>query len=215
MIIPLVNDYSDEESKIRPGFVTFSQDLRLPGNFLLRATIGNFNQFRAGADLKILKPMGKNLGIYGQVGITAMSVLLFDKWYYTELNKITWRAGMNYFVKPWNLMFNGNVGRYLGNDLSVRGEVVRFFKNASVGFYVQTIDIEDHPLNGGFFFSIALPPYVHKRSKRIRISPAKYFNFEYLARPYNNEGRIYQTSPDESSTENFFNINRLNQIINN
>ncbi len=213
VVIPLLNEYSEEESEIRPGFLTFSQDFKIPGNLYARATIGNFSQFRGGADLKVFKPIGDRVGLYGQIGITAMSIMLFDTWYYSDLNRTTWRAGVNYFAKPWNLMFNFSVGKYLAGDFSARGEIMRHFKNSTVGFYLQTIEIDEYPVNGGFFFSIALPPYFQKRTKGFRISPARYFNFEYLARPYPNEGRMYQTAPDESTTENFFNTMRLNQII--
>jgi len=215
IIIPIFNEYSIEESRVRPGFITFYQDFNMPGNIKVRATIGNFSQFRAGADLKIFKPIGQSFGLYGQLGVTAWSIPLFNKWYYTDIYKTTWKAGINYFAKPWNLMLNFSVGKYLAEDISARGEIVRYFKNSSVGFYLQTIQIEDHKINGGFFFSIALPPYTHKRSKGFRVSPAKYFNLEYLARPYQNEGRMYLTAPDESTTENFFNKMRLTQIINN
>lgn len=215
LIIPIYNDYSIEESRARPGFITLSQDFKVPGNIQARLTVGNFNQFRAGADLKVFKPIGSKMGLYGQLGVTAWSVAGFKEWYYTDFNKTTWRAGMNYFIRPWNLMFNFNVGKYLAKDFSARGEIIRYFKNASVGFYMQTIEIKDFPINGGFFFSVALPPYIHKRAGGFRISSAKYFNFEYLARPYQNEGRFYQTAPDESSTENFFNPMRINQIITN
>lgn len=215
VIIPLLNEYSLEESKIRPGFLTISQDFKIPWNIFGRLTIGNFNQFRAGADLKLFRPVGERLGVYAQAGVTAMSIPLFDSWYYSDFNRFTWRAGTNYFHDKWNLMLNVSVGRYLANDYSFRGDIVRYFKNASVGFYLQTIDIEDFPINGGFFFSAALPPHRHKRNKTVRISTASHFNLEYLARPYSSEGRMYQSSPDESSSENFFNRMRLNQIIRN
>ena len=74
----------------------------------------------------------------------------------TILTSFTWKIGANYFVKPWNLMFNFNVAKYLGKldptdeafagkDISARGEITRHFKNASVGFYVQTMAIEEFP----------------------------------------------------------------------
>src|SRR3989339_2212192 len=59
VIIPILNEYSTEESEVRPGFLTFSQDFKIPGNIFARATIGNFSQFRGGADLKIFKPVGE------------------------------------------------------------------------------------------------------------------------------------------------------------
>ncbi|MDP3435918.1 MAG: hypothetical protein Q8S04_01605, partial [Bacteroidales bacterium] len=84
-------------------------------------------------------------------------------------------------------------------------EIIRYFKNAAIGFYVQSLQFEDYLINGGFFFSISLPPYKHNRSKRVRVTTADHFSIEYIARPYPQRGRMYFTSPDESSSFNFFN----------
>ena len=213
VIFPLLNDYSTEEGRIRPGFLTLSQQFRLPFNIHAMATVGNFNMFRAGADLKLYKPVGSRTGVYAQFSYTAYSVPFFNDWYYTNPDKFTWKLGANYIVKPWNLMFNLNLAKYLGNDLSVRGEVTRYFRNAAVGFYVQTMDIPDFPVNGGFYFAISLPPYKHKRNKFVRVSAGNYFPLEYIARPYTEHGRYFTTSPDENSSYNFFTKMRLNQII--
>jgi hypothetical protein len=102
---------------------------------------------------------------------------------------------------------------YAGKDISARGEIIRHFKNASVGFYIQTMAIEEFPLNGGFFFAIALPPYKQFRNKFVRVSTGNYFPLEYIARPYPDYGRYFTTSPAENSSDNFFTKMRLNQII--
>lgn len=213
VIIPVYDEYSIEESRVRPGFVTFSQQLRLPGNFHILATAGNFNIFRSGADLKILKPISGNFSIYAQAGITGWSLPLFDKWLFDDFGDITWRVGANYYTKIWNskLLFNFNIAKYLENDIAARGEVTRYFKNGAIGFYLQTLQFESYLLNGGFFFSIALPPYKKRKSGRINVSSADHFSIEYIARPYPQRGRMYFTSPDESSSFNFFNKSIINQ----
>ena len=224
VIFPVVNDYSTEEGKIRPGYLTFSQQFRLPYNVFAKATVGNFSMFRGGVDLKLFRPVGKRIGVYGQISYTAYSLPMFDDWYYNDFDKLTWKIGANYFVKPWNLMFNFSVAKNLGKfdptdeafagkDISARGEIVRHFKNASVGFYIQTMAIEEFPLNGGFFFAIALPPYKQFRNKFVRVSTGNYFPLEYIARPYPDYGRYFTTSPSENSSDNFFTKMRLNQII--
>jgi hypothetical protein len=207
LIIPVYDEYSIEESRVRPGFVTFSQQLRLPGNFHILATVGNFNLFRSGADLKILKPLSENFSVYAQAGVTGWSLPLFDKWLFEEFGDITWRAGANYFtkIKNSNLLFNFNITKYLENDIAARGEIIRYFKNGAIGFYLQTLQFESYLLNGGFFFSIALPPYKKKQTRRINVSSADHFSIEYIARPYPLRGRMYFTSPKESSSFNFFN----------
>ncbi len=213
IIFPLVNDYSIEEGKIRPGYLTFSQQFKLPYNIFAKATIGNFSMFRGGVDVKLFRPIGQRIGVYGQISYTAYSLPMFGDWYYNDFDRLTWKVGANYFVKPWNLMFNFNVAKYLANDISVRGEITRHFKNASVGFYIQTMAIKEFPVNGGFFFAIALPPYKQFRNKFVRVSAGNYFPLEYIARPYSDYGRYFTTSPDENSSDNFFTKMRLNQII--
>lgn len=213
VIIPVYNDYSIEEGRVRPGFVTLSQQTRLPGNIHLLATVGNFNNFRAGADLKAFYAIRDKVGIYGQLGFTGWSLAMFDKWVMKDFNQFNWKAGANYFLKPLNMLINLNIAMYMANDIAARGELIRYFKNSAVGFYVQTLGHEGYPLNGGFFFSINLPPGKQKRSSFVRVTTANHFAMEYIARPYPLRGRMYETSPDESSSNNFFNKLIINQYF--
>ena len=207
-ILPIFNDYSQDESKVRPSYLTLSQQFCLPGNFRFLATAGNFNMQRAGADLKIFKNITNTLGIYGQIGVTGWSVLSLDNWYFSNLNKVNWRVGANYFFKSKDVLMNLNVSKYLENDIAVRGEIIRYFKNASIGFYIQSLQYEDYVVNGGFFFTIALPPR-NKRNRKICISTSDNFALEYVARPYAQRGVFYRTAPDENSNFNFFNRSLL------
>ena len=215
VIFPVVNDYSVEEGKIRPGFLTLSQQLRLPYNIYSMITVGNFNMFRGGVDLKLYKSLTKKIGVFAQMSYTAYSVPMFDDWLYSNFNTLTWKVGANYVYKPLKMILSASVGKYLGNDISVRGEVTRYFKNAAVGFYVQSMDIPDYPINGGFFFAISIPPYKHNRNKFVRVSAGDYFPLEYIARPYTQHGRYFTTSPDENSSYNFFNKIHLSQLFEN
>jgi len=205
LIIPVYNEYSLEESRVRPGFVTISQHLRLPGNFHIMATAGNFNMFRTGADVKLFKPVTPKMGIYAQFGVTGWSVPMFQKWLFYDFGQISWRVGANYYLPEKKVVANVNISQYLENDIAVRGEVIRYFRNTSVGFYIQSLNYEGYIINGGFFFSVKLPPYKHKRAKWMRITTGDNFSVEYIARPYPQRGRFYFTSPDESSSLNFFN----------
>ncbi|MHC1778686.1 MAG: hypothetical protein AB9922_00435 [Bacteroidales bacterium] len=205
LIIPVHNEYSLEEGRVRPGFVTLSQHLRMPGNIHIMLTAGNFNMFRTGADLKIFKPVTSKMGIYGQFGVTGWSVPMFQKWLFYDFGQISWRIGANYYLPEKKVLANVNISQYLENDIAVRGEIIRYFKNTSVGFYIQSLQYEGYLINGGFFFSIKLPPYKHNRRKWMRITTGDHFSVEYIARPYPQRGRFYFTSPDESSSLNFFN----------
>lgn len=205
LIIPVHNEYSLEEGRVRPGFVTLSQHLRLPGNFHVMLTAGNFNMFRTGADLKLFKPVSSKMGLYGQFGVTGWSVPMFQKWLFYDFGQISWRIGANYYLPGKRLLANVNISQYLENDIAVRGEIIRYFRNSSVGFYIQSLQYEGYLINGGFFFSVKLPPYKQNRRKWMRITTGDHFSIEYIARPYPQRGRFYFTSPDESSSLNFFN----------
>ena len=52
VIFPIYNDYGQRYKQIRPGFVTLSQTVRLPQRTFLTASVGFFNKFRWGGDLK-------------------------------------------------------------------------------------------------------------------------------------------------------------------
>ncbi len=209
LILPIFNEFSLDESKVRPGFITLSQQFHTPGNFLFLATVGNFNMQRAGVDLKAFKNISSSIGVYGQIGLTGWSVPYLDKWYFSDMNKTNWRVGANYFLKSKNVLFNVNLSKYLENDIAVRGEIIRYFGNASIGFFVQSLNYDEYAFNGGFFFTITLPPR-NKGNKRHRISTSEHFALEYIARPYPQRGVLYKTAPNENSNFNFFNNSLLN-----
>lgn len=210
-IIPVYNDFSDDESRVRPSFLTLSQRFLLPGDFRFLATVGNFNMQRAGVDLKAFKKVTSKLGIYGQVGLTGWSLAFLDNWYFSDLNKVNWRVGANYFIESKNVILNFNVSKYLEDDIAARAEIIRYFKNASIGFYVQTLQYQDYSVNGGFFFTISLPPRNRgsRGGKRVSVSTSEHFSLEYVARPYEKRGVLYKTAPNDNSSFNFFNRSLL------
>jgi hypothetical protein len=213
LILPVHNDFSTDENRVRPGFLTFSQHLSLPGGVSALISLGNFNMQRAGADIKVYKKIFRNAGIYAQAGYTYWSLPFLDSWTISKSGKTNWRVGANYFFDKANILINGNISKYLQDDIAARGEIIRFFKNSSVGFYIQTLQYEGYSLNGGFFFTINLPPRNRNWKKRLNIYPAKRFSMEYVARPYPLRGIFYQTSPDENSSFNFFNKNLINNNL--
>lgn len=97
-------------------------------------------------------------------------------------------------------MING--GRYLAGDYGARMDVMRHFRYSTIGFYA--VKTNKSVWNGGFCFTIALPPYTQKRS-RVRVTTAGYFNFEYSAEANFYYGQMYKTSPKENLSEGNFN----------
>jgi hypothetical protein len=60
--------------------------------------------------------------------------------------------------------------------------------------------------NGGFHFTIPLPPGKRGKRHHVSIYPPRYFDWEYNAGAQFIKGRYYQSSPSENSTENYFNL---------
>lgn len=205
VIFPIHNEYSTDESKIRPGVLTLSQTLKLPVGIHMLSTVGNFTTQRVGGDIKLYRLVAPNAGVYAQSGLTYWTLPFFDRWIVSEDYKVNWRVGANYFLESSNLLFNANVSKNLGSDITLRGEVIRYFKNASVGFYLQTLQYEGYALNGGFFFAIELSPRNRSGKRKFIMAPSKDFSLEYVARPYSTRGVFYRTSPAENSSHNFFN----------
>ncbi|MCC8089052.1 MAG: YjbH domain-containing protein [Rikenellaceae bacterium] len=213
IIFPIINEYEREYDQVRPGFVNLSQDFKIPGNIFARATIGSFNTERLGADIKVYKPFGQRWGIYAEAGITGRILYYYSGWRHTPIKKFTGSLGGNYFIDCFDLMLDARVARFLGKDIGVEGKITRYFKWAVMGFYLQKTEKVNY--NGGFYFSIAIPPYRQKRKKYIRVSPLPYYELVYNAQARQLEGRSYLTSPNETNAENFFNILRFGQIIRN
>ena len=94
------------------------------------------------------------------------------------------------------------VEKFLAGDIGVRADMTRHFRCASIGFYVMKNDYDN--LDGGFHFSILIPPMKYKR-KRVRVTPAKYFNMEYKAAGLFFNGKSYKTNPGQNKAEENFN----------
>jgi len=206
VIFPIHNDFSTDESKIRPGMLTVSQTLKLPAGFHMLGTVGYFSTQRAGGDIKLYRPVTSNAGVYAQAGLTYWSLPFFDRWIVSDNYRVNWRVGANYFFDSARILLNANVAKNLEDDVTLRGEVSRYFKNASVGFYMQTLQYDGYTFNGGFFFTISLPPRNRPVNRKFIVAPSREFSLEYVARPYSiTKGVFYKTSPTENSNHNFFN----------
>jgi len=213
VVFPIINEYEREYDQVRPGFINLSQDFKIKGNIFARATIGSFSAERLGVDLKLYRPFGQRWGLYAEGGLTGRILYYYSGWKHTPIKRFTWAVGGNYFVDYFDLMFDVRAARFIGKDIGVEGKLTRYFKKAVIGFYLQKTQAVDY--NGGFYFSISIPPYNQKRKKFIRISPTPYYELVYNAQARQQEGRYYLTSPNETNAEIFFDILRFGQIIRN
>ncbi|MBQ4279953.1 MAG: YjbH domain-containing protein [Rikenellaceae bacterium] len=191
-------------SKVRPGYITLSQQFRLPRAWFMQATIGTFNKFRWGADLRAFHPFrNERFALLLRAGLVGSSTFWNWKWHYTWPKTFVASVGGQYYMPRFNLQFNVNAARYMMGDYGARIDMTRHFRNVSIGVYAQRTTKID--INGGFHFAIALPPYRYKRNRGIRATTSDYFYLEYNAAAYNNEGAMYRTDPGENWSQNNFN----------
>lgn len=205
IIIPIENQYGGLYKDVRPGFITLQQKFRVE-NFFIQATVGNFNQNRWGGDLTFFRPFTNGwlryFALRGQVGLTGSSYFVDWNWHFGSTSLFTWNFGASYYNPCFNIQCDVRVEKFLAGDIGVRADMTRHFKRASVGFYVMKNDRDN--LDGGFHFSILLPPFRQKR-KYVRVTPAKYFNMEYKAAGLFYNGKSYKTSPGQNRAEDNFN----------
>jgi hypothetical protein len=208
IIIPIYNDgYSIYSDRVHPGYITLSQQFRLPYNIKGKATIGYFNADRYGADLMLFRPFkaDERFSLEGRVGLVGVGYWDgFNLHYDTDMNW-TWTVGANFYWPRYNTQFSLKGEQYLMGDRGVKFEMVRHFRYASIGFYAMKG--KDANSNGGFRFQVLLPPYKQKRHKLIpRVSTSYNMGIAYNA---GNEQYYYRQYRSEAN-ENIMNNNRFN-----
>ena len=205
IIIPIFNEFGGLYDDVRPGYITVQQNFRVE-NVFLQATVGNFNQNRWGMDLSFFRPFTKgwlqHFAVKGGVGLTGSSYFVDWNWHYGPTKLCTWNVGGSYYNPQYNVLCEVKVEKFLAGDIGVRADMTRHFRRTSIGFYIMKNDYDN--LDGGFHFSILIPPMKYKR-KRVRVTPAKYFNMEYKAAGLFYNGKSYKTNPGQNKAEENFN----------
>lgn len=207
VVIPIHNDYGKDFNQVRPGYLSVSQTFRLPYKTFVTATVGNFNNFRMGFDLRA-KHYFNNERFYvgARIGYTWRG--MFDKWAYYHGKKWTLIGDIegSYYWPKYNTQFSLRAERFLMEEFGLRAEMVRHFRYASIGFYMMKLQhmdlIANHGFNGGFMFQIALPPYRNKRRGYIPRVTTGEFGIRYNAGNEKQYGATYRSLPDDHYMKN-------------
>lgn len=203
VIFPVVNQYGEQYSQIRPGILAVSQRLRLPLRLFVKTTVGTFTRDRWGVDLKLFHPLkNERFAFRAQAGLTGSSTWWKWNWYYSSPKRLTWSLGGQYYNPRYQVQTMLHVSRYLAGDHGVRMDMMRHFRYTTIGLY--GLKTNKSSWNGGFYFSVALPPYKRKHNK-IRVATADYFTMEYNAKVESYYGNSYKTSPDENFSKDNLN----------
>lgn len=220
VIVPIYNDgYSIYQDRIHPGFITISQQFKLPYNIKGKATIGYFNADRYGIDLMLFYPFkDERFSLDGRIGSTAIGYWDGFNLHYDTDFSLTWTLGANFYWPQYNTQFSLKGEQYLMGEKGIKFELIRHFRYASVGFYAQKSQQANS--NGGFRFQVLLPPYKYKRFKNKhipRINTSYNMGIVYNA---GNEQYYYRQYRSEAN-ENIMNNNCFNpyfiksELINN
>ena len=194
---------SHEGDYIQPGFVTISQDIRLPRQWFGNFTIGKFNAHRYGLNGHVNHFFkGNQWSIAGNAGLTGSSHFLHGQWVTGSLNTFTWQVIAGYFYPRFNLQLDLSYGSYLNNDRGFRADCSRHFGSTTIGFYAMQTGGD---FNGGFKFTVPLPTAKRDRKHSFRVRAPKYFDSDYNAGYAVYYGKDYETRPNENQTEHFDN----------
>lgn len=194
MIIPIQNDFFfvAERETIRPGSITLNQFVSLTDNFYLNITGGCFDKNRAGLNLDVKKVFGEgqfeigtNVGFTGYYSFTGIETEFYDQQKY-----LTLILNSQYRYKPYDLLIRMDVGNFLFNVPAIQFEVLRQFGEVEIGFFaIATQDDYD----GGFRFSIPIPPPKYTKMKWLRVRPSDSFKWKYRAKGFPQNGVTYNT----------------------
>lgn len=193
---------SHEGDYIRLGFVTISQDFRMPRQWFGQFSLGNFNAHRYGVNLDIDHLFGGNkFHVGARSGLTGSSHFYHGQWVTSSLKTFTWQVKTGYFNPQYNIQLDLSYGCYLNKDKGFRVDCIRHFGATTVGFYALYTGEE---LNGGFKFSI---PLIAKQSRKhaFRIAIPSYFDSDYNAKYAVYYGKEFETKPNENQSEHFTN----------
>ena len=211
VIFPIVNDYGTRYRQIRPGYLTLSQSVRLPKRVFMSASVGFFNNFRWGVDVRA-KHFFKDERFYVDARLAYTGRGWFENWAYYHGHKwtLTGHVGGSFYWPKYNTQFSVKAERFLMEEFGVRGEMVRHFRYASIGFYGLKVfgkeDAANNGFNAGFLFQINLPPYKYKRKGYIPRVVGGDFGIRYNAGNELYYGSGFRDNPDDNTLrDNSFN----------
>lgn len=213
LIVPILNEFYKEESRVRPGYLTLSQRFRLPANVLAKATFGNFSMNRWGADLKLFKPVGRHFGIYAEARADGDFVSLLRRLVVCPDEQMDLDGGRKLLVEPVRSDVRCKCGPVFGGRHRCDGQGNPIFSQSRRRILCAE-DAEGRLQRRILFRSGAssvqdqAPPACAGRAVEVFRDGVQCQSLSALRPELRNLA-------DDNCAENFFNATRYNQIINN
>lgn len=213
VIFPVHNELGYEGNFIRPGFVTISQNFRLPKQWFSRFTAGNFSQNRYGFEMYFQHPFkNKNWNLELQTGLTGYSHFLNNQWKHGKLNTITWSSSLSWYFSRFNMVLRGGAEQYIYNDVGLFASCTRYFGETLVGFYAMA---GESNLNGGFTVTIPLPFKKRAQRKLVRLTIPTQYSMIYNAGTELYYGQTFYSNSDGNQIKSYIFIQLFkNEILN-
>lgn len=190
--IPLHNDFSPREDSVRTSMAVINQTFRLSDSHFLSTSIGYFTFDRYGVDVDSRWYfMNGDLSLGFNIGYTGYASFTMHNIYYSDLYLWTGSADLSYRIPEYDLTLGISAGRYLSKDNTFRFDIYRDFGEIQIGFFAMrsTNGIS----NGGFSFSIPLPPSKHLKPGLVRIRTTDILAYTYKVKIADLIGLQYET----------------------
>lgn len=190
--IPVFENMNDK--RIKPGFITLSQEFDMKNRLKLKVTAGNFNANRAGGivDLKWHSKNSKlELGARAAASVQSF-VHPVNGWKFSKKVRFSGSAYADYFIPRLNTELKAQLVRYVYGYNGVRTDLTRHFGEYSIGLYALYVkcDEADNGFNGGFNFSIPLPGKRYAKNKGVRVRQARDWGPEYYIKSIWNDDHL-------------------------
>ena len=202
-ILPISNEFKEtapQWGEIRPRVISLSQEIRLPKNTFLNASLGLFSRDRYGGTAAIGKYFWKGrILATARIGYTGHASFvrfdgLFNKinkgWLYTDMDYLDYALSIRTWWPSKNMQLAITYGKVLNNRKQIRVDVRQKFKEIDLGLFSFRTE---EGFNYGMQIGVPLFPQKYWKPKRISIRPSRAFRYEYLsgnilARSYQAQG---------------------------
>lgn len=199
-IVPIINQFGHEYSKVRLNLATVSKQLTVGERVKLKISGGIFTWNRYGIDVKGMVIANKWLAFAGQIGCTGLLITSPD-WAASTMKRVTFTAGPRFWLDQWHTELSVRGGHFVYDDYGAIVEAMRHFKHVTVGVYGMYSSVSKG--DGGFKVVVMLPPY--KRTRRtVNFRPASNFRFTYRSDANRYTNREYTTDPEENERSGWF-----------
>ena len=188
LILPISSEFDIiGERMVRPGIASFTQNIQLPKQFWLQASLGYFTQNRFGGRLSFAKYFfNGSLTLTGQIGYTGYAsyprkfkLETAEKgWEYSTPNYYDYNVGVNFWFDQWNTRIRLEYGRALFNKEQLKFTCLQRFNEIDIGFFaLQT----KRGKNFGMILNLPIAPKKYWKPRRISVRPTQALNYTYQA----------------------------------